>query len=308
MLSSTTASVSVDSEPLRLRPADNAVRERSFSAIGIVILVLIPALIGGVIFAIAFTAATIVAFRELLPLLRIRERQPMIIGYLIIGVAGLLALIFPDGRYFPLVVALTALVPLGVVVFQSSAVSDERGWTTSTGATLYLVLPTFAAIALRGTEGTVDRDWFQSLADAMPGPDGTAEGLGLFLTALLITWLSDTAAFLVGKSVGRTKLFPRVSPNKTVEGAIGGLIAAGVTGVVCVVTFGLAIHPLTAVIFGLLLGAAGMIGDLSESMLKRRAGVKDSGNLIPGHGGMLDRIDALIFVLTITWALLPALR
>lgn len=308
MLSSTTASVSVDSEPLRLRPADNAVRERSFSAIGIVILVLIPALIGGVIFAIAFTAATIVAFRELLPLLRIRERQPMIIGYLIIGVAGLLALIFPDGRYFPLVVALTALVPLGVVVFQSSAVSDERGWTTSTGATLYLVLPTFAAIALRGTEGTVDHDWFQSLADAMPGPDGTAEGLGLFLTALLITWLSDTAAFLVGKSVGRTKLIPRVSPNKTVEGAIGGLIAAGVTGVVCVVAFGLAIHPLTAVIFGLLLGAAGMIGDLSESMLKRRAGVKDSGSLIPGHGGMLDRIDALIFVLTITWALLPALR
>lgn len=283
-------------------------RERSVSAIGIVILVLIPALIGGVIFAIAFTAATIVAFRELLPLLRVRERQPKIIGYLIIGVAGLLALLFPDGRYFPLVVALTALVPLGLIVFQPAGVSDGRGWTTSMGATLYLVLPTFAAIALRGTEGSVDREWFQSLDDAMPGSDGSAEGLGLFLTALLITWLSDTAAYLVGKSVGRTKLIPRVSPNKTVEGAIGGLIAAGVTAVACVVAFGLAIHPLTAVIFGMLVGAAGMIGDLSESALKRRAGVKDSGNLIPGHGGMLDRIDALIFVLTITWALLPALR
>jgi phosphatidate cytidylyltransferase len=284
------------------------VRERSVSALGIVILGLVPALVGGVIFAFAFTAVTIIAFRELLPLLHIRQRRLEVVGYLLIGLAGFLAWLYPDGRYFPLLVACCMLVPLTSILHPRSDTHDTGDWARCTGAVLYLMLPTFAAIALRGTEGSVDHQWFQSLADAMPGSGATAEGLGLFLTALLITWLSDTAAYLVGKSVGRTKLIPRVSPNKTVEGAIGGLIAAGTTSVVCVVGFGIDIHPLTALIVGILIGATGMIGDLSESMLKRRAGVKDSGNLIPGHGGMLDRIDALIFVLTVTWALLPTLR
>ncbi|HEV2073914.1 MAG TPA: phosphatidate cytidylyltransferase [Thermomicrobiales bacterium] len=283
-------------------------RERSISALGIVILGLVPALVGGVIFAFAFTVVTVIAYRELLPLLHIRQRRLEVVGYLLIGLAGFLAWLYPDGRYLPLVVACCMLVPLTSILHPRSDTRDTGDWATCTGAVLYLMLPTFAAIALRGTEGSVDRQWFQSLADAMPSSGATAEGLGLFLTALLITWLSDTAAYLVGKSVGRTKLIPRVSPNKTVEGAIGGLIAAGTTSVVCVVGFGLDVHPLTALIVGILIGATGMVGDLSESMLKRRAGVKDSGNLIPGHGGMLDRIDALIFVVTVTWALLPALR
>lgn len=280
-------------------------RERSISAIGVVIVGLLPALIGGPIFAIVFTAITLIAFRELIPLLKIDRREFQIIGYASIALSGALAWLFPDGRLFPLVVAFTVLVPLGHVVFQQGKTVDQRDWTTIIGASFYLVLPTFAAIALRETEGTVERAWFQSLADTLPGSDSTAFGLGWFLTALLITWLSDSAAYLVGKSVGRTKLIPRVSPNKTVEGAIGGLTAAGITAVVCVVGFGLGIHPLTAVIFGIVIGMIGMLGDLSESVLKRRAGVKDSGNLIPGHGGMLDRIDALIFVVTVTWTLTP---
>jgi phosphatidate cytidylyltransferase len=282
-------------------------RERSISAIGIVIVGLVPALLGGAVFALVFTAITLLAFREVIPLLKLDRRELHLAGYFCIALAGLMAFLFPDGRFFPLVVGVSVLAPIAYIVFQRAGATDRRDWTTTIGASLYLVLPTFAAIALRGTEGTVDRSWFQSFADAMPGADRTAEGLGWFLTALLITWMSDTAAYLVGKSVGRTKLIPRVSPNKTVEGAIGGLTAAGVTAVVCVVGFGLGVHPLTAVIVGIVIGSIGMLGDLSESMLKRRAGVKDSGNLIPGHGGMLDRIDALIFVLTITWALLPAL-
>ena len=282
-------------------------RERSISAIGIVIVGLVPALIGGLVFAIVFTAITLVAFNEVTRLLNIDQRDFQIIGYGSVLLAGVMAWLYPDGRFFPLVIAVSVLTPLLYIVFQPTDRHERGDWTTTVGASLYLVVPTFAAIALRGTVGTVDRAWFQSLANAMPGADRTAEGLGWFLTALLITWMSDTAAYLVGKSVGRTKLIPRVSPNKTVEGAIGGLTAAGVTAVVCVVGFGLGVHPLTAVIFGIVIGLIGMLGDLSESMLKRRANVKDSGNLIPGHGGMLDRIDALIFVLTITWALMPAL-
>lgn len=282
-------------------------RERSISAVGIVIVGLLPALLGGPVFAVVFTAITLVALHEALRLLNIDRREFQIICYASVAAAGLLAWLRPDGRFFPLVVGVSVLLPLIAIVFQRAGTADRRDWTTAVGASLYLGLPAFAAIALRGTVGTVDRAWFQSFADALPGADRTAAGLGWFLTALLITWMSDTAAYLVGKSIGRTKLIPRVSPNKTVEGAIGGLTAAGITAVICVVGFGLGVHPLTAVIFGIVVGSIGMLGDLSESMLKRRAGVKDSGDLIPGHGGMLDRIDALIFVLTVTWALMPVL-
>lgn len=280
-------------------------RQRSISAVVIVLIGLVPALLGGLIFTLVFAAITAVAFHEALQLLDIQQRTAQVFGFSLIALAALLAWLDPDGGYFPLVVALAVLVPLVSTVFRQQPRRRPGEWATIAGATLYLVLPAFAAIALRGTEGTVDRNWFQSLADAMPGPDTNARGLGLFLLALLITWMSDTAAYLVGKSIGRTKLIPKVSPNKTVEGALGGLVAAAITAAACVVGFGLDVHALTAVIFGIGVGVIGMLGDLSESMLKRRAGVKDSGTLIPGHGGMLDRIDALIFVLVATWALLP---
>ena len=283
-------------------------RQRAISAVGIVILGLLPALLGGPVFAIAFTLIALQSYRELVALLKFGQRELAAMGYVFIAAAGLLAWLKPDGRYLPLVVALATFTPLVFIVFRQSDPVDERDWASAIGPALYLLLPTFGAIALRGAEGSVDREWFADLAGAMPfdGAD-TAKGLGWFLTALLITWLSDTAAYLVGKSVGRTKLIPRVSPNKTVEGAIGGLVAAGITATVCVFAFGLDVHPLTSLILGVVLGVIGMLGDLCESNLKRRAGVKDSGNLIPGHGGMLDRIDALIFVLTATWALLPLL-
>lgn len=283
-------------------------RQRSVSAIGVVVVGLVPALLGGIIFPIAFTIIALLAFREVLPLLKLERREFQIIGSACIVLAGILAWRYPDGRYLPLVMGISVLLPLAYIVFDRAGTPDRRDWTTAVGATLYLVLPTFAAIAIRGMDGTVDQSWFRTFSNAMPGNDRASEGLGWFLMALLITWMSDTAAYLIGKSIGRTKLIPRVSPNKTVEGALGGVIAAGITAVVCVVGFGLDMHPLTAVIFGIGIGIVGILGDLSESVLKRRAGVKDSSNLIPGHGGMLDRIDALIFILVAVWALLPVFQ
>lgn len=282
-------------------------RERSISAIGVVLVGLVPALLGDFIFAAVFIGITVVAFREASTLLGISRQEHVSLGIVAIIISALLAWYYPDGRYLPMALAICVLLPLAWTIFQDGAVTDRRDWASLAGATLYLALPTFAALSIRGMEGTADHGWFNSFADAVSIVNGTAIGLGWFLTALLVTWLSDTAAYLVGKSVGRTKLIPRVSPNKTVEGAIGGLVAAGVTAALCIVGFGLGVHPLTAVLFGIVIGVIGMIGDLGESIIKRRAGVKDSGNLIPGHGGMLDRIDALIFVLVFTWALLPAL-
>jgi phosphatidate cytidylyltransferase len=114
--------------------------------------------------------------------------------------------------------------------------------------------------------------------------------------ALAVTFACDTGAYFVGRSLGRHKLAPAVSPGKTVEGGVGGLLAAFGFTVVAKFTFFPALTWLDCVLVGLAAGILGPIGDLTESMLKRSAGVKDSGNLIPGHGGMLDRIDAVLFV------------
>jgi phosphatidate cytidylyltransferase len=123
-------------------------------------------------------------------------------------------------------------------------------------------------------------------------PDGS-----LWVTlALAVTFACDTGAYFAGRSLGRHKLAPAVSPGKTVEGGVGGLLAAFAFTVVARYTFFPALTWLDCVLVGLAAGILGPIGDLTESMLKRSAGVKDSGNLIPGHGGMLDRIDAVLFV------------
>jgi phosphatidate cytidylyltransferase len=123
-----------------------------------------------------------------------------------------------------------------------------------------------------------------------------------FLISLLIAiWLCDTMAFFVGKSIGKYKLFPSVSPKKTWEGAIGGFFGA-VGGFVLCTQFPFLLNdfPISqAVIIGIIIGIAGQIGDLAESKLKRDAGVKDSSSILPGHGGILDRFDSIMFVLPI---------
>ncbi len=126
---------------------------------------------------------------------------------------------------------------------------------------------------------------------------GQQPGLAWIVILLVTIWAGDIAALLVGRRFGRIKLSAAVSPHKTVEGAVAGLIAGTATALlVHFLLFGL-LHTSHVVIGSLLVGASGQLGDLSESMLKRAAGMKDSSNLIPGHGGILDRVDSLLFSL-----------
>jgi phosphatidate cytidylyltransferase len=130
-----------------------------------------------------------------------------------------------------------------------------------------------------------------------------AEGLlgqeGAFLTTIVVIvaiWASDTFAYFAGRAFGKHPLFPRISPKKTIEGSVGGVVGA----VLIVVAFKLALLPTLpitwgdVVVIGVLCGAVGQLGDLFESLLKRSVGIKDSGRYLPGHGGMLDRIDAMV--------------
>jgi phosphatidate cytidylyltransferase len=120
-------------------------------------------------------------------------------------------------------------------------------------------------------------------------------GVELVLFVLLVTWIADSAAYFVGVRFGRRPLAPRISPKKTVEGAVAGLLASALVALLAQQWFLPVIGPAESVGIGLLLGCAGQLGDLSESLLKRSAGVKDSGGLIPAHGGVLDKIDSLVF-------------
>jgi phosphatidate cytidylyltransferase len=134
------------------------------------------------------------------------------------------------------------------------------------------------------------------------------EGLGWVIAALVITWGNDTCAYFAGRFLGRHKLYPEVSPNKTWEGFFGGM-AGSLLGMVILK---LGFYPFLGwgdvVGVGLLGGIFGPIGDLVESMLKRAYGVKDSGKIIPGHGGLLDRIDALVFNAPMVFAWVAFIR
>lgn len=122
-----------------------------------------------------------------------------------------------------------------------------------------------------------------------------SEGAGLALLTLLCAWFSDTGGYFFGKHLGGPKLYPAVSPNKTWSGAVGGAIGSMLAAVFASTVF-LKTLPLGAgVAVAVVAGVTGQLGDLAESVLKRSAGVKDSGAILPGHGGILDRVDALMF-------------
>ena len=152
----------------------------------------------------------------------------------------------------------------------------RRGGSPLSCGAAYIALPSLALVWLR----------------AQPA------GLAIVLMVMLTVWASDTGAYVAGRAIGGPKLAPRISPSKTWSGAAGGLLAACLVGAL----FGLAgavLRPLPstpagAALIACLLGLAAQAGDLAESAAKRRFGVKDSGRLIPGHGGLLDRVDGLM--------------
>jgi phosphatidate cytidylyltransferase len=146
-----------------------------------------------------------------------------------------------------------------------------------------------------------------AFADAQVGSFTVAAGALLLMLPMLVTWASDTGAYAVGRLMGRRKLIPKVSPGKTVEGAIGGVLAS----ILVAWGFGNLLRgsaqlgfkwfPWGVIAFGVAVSVAAQVGDLFESLIKREAGVKDSSRILPGHGGILDRLDSMFFVLPVSY-------
>ena len=154
---------------------------------------------------------------------------------------------------------------------------------------LYVGLLFSSFVLLRGVRGQI-----------AVAPFGLADhGAWLMLYAAMCVWATDTFAYFVGRSLGRTPLAPTLSPGKTVEGALGGFAGAVIVGV----SFGFWIHLpwYHGLIVGVIAGLAGQVGDLFESALKREIGIKDFGRIMPGHGGILDRVDSLLFVIPLAY-------
>lgn len=126
-------------------------------------------------------------------------------------------------------------------------------------------------------------------------------GGGWVVLTMMLAWWGDTGGYFAGRAFGKHKLYEKVSPKKTIEGSVGGL-AGSVLGALCAHYWYLQALPLVdGIILAVIAGALGQAGDLCESLIKRSAGVKDSGFIVPGHGGLLDRVDALVFTSAATW-------
>lgn len=284
-------------------------RSRVQSSVLVVFIGLVPAIAGGPVFTALMIVLGILGFRELVALAA-HAGVPMgapatAIGSIVVAALGVLALVSSTLEVIVATMLFAAIAPLMAQLPQTDESGAIFAWSMTTAGALYVGLPMFTAVSLRSMPGQAEASWLQGLA-AVSGPLWPPASMGLAWTLLVIvaTWIGDSAAYLVGRKFGRRKLAPLISPGKTIEGSIGGLVGAAATGAIAFATMGLGSWVL-GLAAGSLIGVAGQLGDLCESFLKRQVGVKDSGSLIPGHGGILDRIDALLFAFPV--ALLLAL-
>lgn len=264
-------------------------RTRLASAAVLIPLVCAAAYLGGLVLTIFVALVALLAAHEYFVAIRSNSCSPQgparpttILG-MTLTLGFVLDAQWPQLDFLSWGLAMTALLPLVAQVFAANRPGALNGWALTTAGSLYVGYSLSHAIRLRALD----------------------QGLGWIAIALIGTWMNDTGAYLIGSHFGRRPFFPEISPNKTTEGAIGGAIVGVATVLGLVYLFGLPLSLRSALLLGLLLALAAAFGDLAESVIKRQLGIKDTSQIIPGHGGMLDRVDSLLLVMpTIYYAAL----
>lgn len=251
---------------------------------GIALAIFLPILmIGGLLLQIAIGIIAMLAMHELL---KMRGLETMTME----GLLTLLTLFATFALTIPLENYLTFLPVDGNVVAYSVLISIMLGTTVFSKS--YTIEDAVFPLAMSFYVGF----GFNALLDAR------VAGLDKALLALCIVWATDSGAYLVGMNYGKRKLAPRVSPNKTLEGALGGILGAILVTIIFMIvdsTVALPYGIYKMSVFAIFFSIAGQFGDLLESSIKRHFGVKDSGKFIPGHGGVLDRFDSMLLVFPI---------
>ena len=265
---------------------------------------LLPLNIGDYIFDIFILCVTIVAGFEICGMLEKNQRKVnklMATFYCVVNYITLLLCCEKVEFYAVLLIEFAVLfvywlIALLVEFFRNKQIPPKQHFEVSLNTILTCIYPGFFFCLLLNFNH-INIEFF---------------ALIFIMLIVLITWLTDTFAYLVGRTLKGPKLAPKISPNKTISGAIGGLLG-GIAGAMVIYLLAYNITELSAVlsmfnltwwhflIIGAIGSAFGQMGDLFESKIKRNAGVKDSGNIFPGHGGMLDRIDAMIFISTFVY-------
>jgi phosphatidate cytidylyltransferase len=229
-------------------------------------------------FTLLIAAAALAGTYEFYKMANFDRREPLLYLGLLCSLALVLSPHYRSPDVLPIVITATILISLIFLLCRQSKEGAFRNWAWTIVGALYVGWMLSHWLSLRGLED--GRNW-------------------VYL-AILTTFANDTGAYFIGRARGKRKLAPAISEGKTWEGAIGGLICAILVAMVIATVLN-HISPFTfrywqIILLGFFVSLFAQLGDLVESLLKRNTGVKESGNLLPGHGGILDRFDSLIFV------------
>jgi len=266
------------------------------AALGVPFIFLVVYL-GGIPFLLFIIAIMVLGIVEYYRIIEVSEHKPgrilIITGCIAIGIGAYICSFF--------LMSLFTLVVLIFMVYQIR----EKDFTDSVKKTGMIIFPLFYfgwllshGIILRNI-GNISRinEYSKNTLEL------TNPGFFFLVLVFACTFMNDTGAYFVGKQLGKHKLSPNISPGKTIEGTVGGLLVSVITAFVFNIIFSSPLSFIWVLIFGLAIGIAAIFGDLAESSIKRGGGVKDSGGLVPGHGGIMDRFDSFFFVFPVAYYL-----
>ncbi|ACB85017.1 phosphatidate cytidylyltransferase [Natranaerobius thermophilus] len=234
---------------------------------------------GGLIFLILATVLSLVGLNELSVILE-NNNLPVMNKLAMLGTGGLIIGIYVESLLFVLII-LALMLFITVIKTMADYPSANLNLLAGTLLAMFYISWLFGFLIIIRNDGN---------------------GFSLLLYLLLMIWGTDTGAYFSGMYLGHRKLAPKISPKKSIEGAIGAVLLTALISVFAAPLIG--VNFIFSVLIGILLSVSGQFGDLFESMLKRMAGIKDSGTILPGHGGVLDRFDSFFFSVPIYYFIL----